>query len=409
MTIMLAQAGTKKLRQKKKMLAHIYEQNLRLVGKAPARKKGPFIAGLHVWMGVLVFLTVFISADSLGSRIRQSLDLIMPPPEQQAARELAREIEQPEATDAYLATLTHKPDPQQTRAPLPAPGLNEKEHAREYVNLIIQSLNEKSDMKDYVSLINENPVSIKRMFGLGVRTIIIDAGHGGEDPGAVGAMGTLEKNITLDIARTLKSRLDARGRYRVLLTRNADKYISLKERTVIANESGADLFLSIHVNFLPGRSMNIIETLYFGPSKDSSEMQLAEKENAGSGFSISDYNQLIKKLSKTVKLQESRLLAQSIQRHLFRSMHTVNHEVKDYGVKRAPFVVLLGAEMPGVLIEVSCLSNRDEEQRLRDPAYREAIAGYIETGVIKYLDSRSTDYDTKRADRSIQRNLIRRN
>lgn len=406
---MLAQAGTKKLRQKKKMLAHIYEQNLMLVGKAPVRKKRSFIAGWHVWMGLLVFFTVFIAADTVGSRIRQSLDMFMDTPEQQAARQLAREIKQPEAPEAYLADLTSRQDPQQTHAPLPDHGLDDKEHAREYVNLIIQSLNEKSDMKDYVNLINDNPVSIKKMFGLGVRTIIIDAGHGGEDPGAIGAMGTLEKNITLDIARTLKHRLDARGRCRVLLTRKADKYISLKERTCIANESGADLFLSIHVNFLPGRTINMIETLYFGPSKNTVEMQLAEKENAGSGFSISDYNQLIKKLSKTVKLQESRLLAQSIQRHLFQSMHTVNHEVKDYGVKRAPFVVLLGAEMPGVLVEVSCLSNRDEEQRLRDPAYREAIASYIETGVIKYLESRSTDYDTKRADRSIQRDLIRRN
>ncbi len=138
-------------------------------------------------------------------------------------------------------------------------------------------------------------------------------------------------------------------------------------------------------------------------------MRLAEKENRGSGFSISDYNQLIKKLSSTMKLQESRLLAQSIQHHLFKSMHTVNHDVQDYGVKRAPFVVLLGAEMPGVLVEVSCLSNHEEEQRLRDPSYREDIARYIETGVIKYLESRSVNYVRKRASRDIKRDLIRRN
>jgi N-acetylmuramoyl-L-alanine amidase len=295
------------------------------------------------------------------------------------------------------------PDPFVASHALP---VDDKLQTREYVNLIIQSLEDKSDLHEY-DLMSENPVSIKKMFGLGVKTIIIDAGHGGEDPGAIGAQGTKEKDITLDITRTLKGRLEERG-YRVLLTRGSDKYIPLKARTVIANESGADLFLSVHVNFLPGRSINMIETLYFGPSKNAIETQLAEKENEGSGFSISDYNQLIKKLSSTMKLQESRLLAQSIQQHLYRSMHTVNGEVKDYGVKRAPFVVLLGAEMPGVLVEVSCLSNHDEEQRLRDPAYREAIARYIETGVIKYLESRSTDYDTQRADRDGKRDLVRR-
>jgi len=407
---MLAKAKTKKVRQKRKMLQDIYAQNLILVGKAPAPRKAHPTFGWPVWLGVLIFVGVFIANDTVGSRIRQGFGIFNDNSVQQVHEGFVKEQVKPEPPAASpLPQPYEKMQELQQYAAIPSQSPDDKKHAREYVNLIIQSLEDKSDMQEYVNLLSDNPVSIKKMFGLGVKTIIIDAGHGGEDPGAVGAMGTKEKDITLDIARLLKNRLEARGLYRVLLTRNSDKYIPLKARTVLANESGSDLFLSVHVNFLPGRSINMIETLYFGPSKNAIEMQLAEKENEGSGFSISDYNQLIKKLSSTMKLQESRLLAQSIQQNLFQSMHTANEEVKDFGVKRAPFVVLLGAEIPGVLVEVSCLSNHDEEQRLRDPAYRESIARYIETGVIKYLESRSTDYDTKRADREVQRDLIRRN
>ncbi len=247
------------------------------------------------------------------------------------------------------------------------------------------------------------------MFGLSVKTIIIDAGHGGDDPGAIGKLGVKEKDITLDIARTLKSRLEAGGSYRVLLSRQDDKCISLKARTVLANKSGADLFISIHVNFVPSPTLDIVETYYFGPSKSDISMQLAEKENEGSDFSMSDYNQIIKKLSNTMKFQESRLFAQSIQQNLYKNMRAVSGEVMDHGVKRAPFVVLLGADMPGVLVEVACLSNREQEQRLRDPSYREDIAAYIEKGIIHYLDTRSRYYDTERADRNVERHALRRN
>jgi N-acetylmuramoyl-L-alanine amidase len=399
-------------KQKQKMLESIFEQNLLLVGKEPAQRKAPFNMGLSVWLGVLVFIGFFIITDTVGSRIRQGFGLFgtirsEDYHENPSAAAGGDGGAKPSVPAAYQAQ-------QDLAGPLvaeaTAQSAEDKKQAQEYVNLIIQSLETKSvmqdEMQDYAKLADDSPVHIKKMFGLGVRTIII---HGGEDPGAVGALGTREKEITFDIARMLKARLEAAGTCRVVLTRTADKFISLKQRTVIANESGGDLFVSVHVNFLPGRSsLNIIETLYFGPSKDATEIKLAEKENEGSGFTINDYNQMIKKLSATMKLQESRQLAQCIQQHLFQSIHAVNLDTKDYGVKRAPFVVLLGAEMPGVLVEVSCLSNRDEEQRLRDPAYREAIATYIETGITNYLEARSTGHDSKRAERD-ERHLFRRN
>lgn len=375
---MFAFTRTKKIRQKRKMLEHIFTQNLILVGKAPALRKSPFAKRLPMFLGVLVFISAFFSTDVGGLRIRQGLGMFSNTSERQSREYFAK------------GSL-------QSEIPIAATLLNHED-----TNLNIQSPEDQSDMRAYANMLSENTVSIKKIFGLDVKTIIIDAGHGGEDAGAIGSLGTKEKDITLDIARILKKRLEASGQLRVLLTRSDDTYIALKERTVTANESGADLFISIHANSLPGRSINIIETFYFGASTNSTEMKLAEKENEGSGFSFSDYNQLIKNFSITMKLQESRLLAQKIQQHLFQSMHTVNKEVQDFGVKRAPFVVLLGAEMPSVLVEISCLSNRDEELRLRDPEYRETIAGYIETGVIKYLQSRSTDYDTKRAEWDIR-------
>jgi N-acetylmuramoyl-L-alanine amidase len=391
---MFDQIRIKKIGQKRKILKEIHAQNLMLVGKAPIQRKirSYFTMRWPVWLKVLIFIGVFISTDIGGSRIRQGLGMFSATPAQQTHKNFVKKPIKFETPDAEALSKSE-----------------EKAQGLENTSQIIQNLKDKSDRQEYVNLQSKTPVSIKKMFGLGIKTIIIDAGHGGEDNGATGVLDTKEKDLTLDIAQILKKRLEATGQYRVLLTRSDDEYIALKDRTVIANKSGADLFLSVHVNFLPGKSINIIETFYFGPSKNATELKLAEKENEGSGFSISNYNQLIKKSSITMKLQESRLMAQSIQQNLFQSMHTVNKEFQDFGVKRAPFVVLLGTDMPGVLVEVSCLSNHDEEQRLRDPTYRETIASYIETGVIKYLKSRSTNYDTKRADWEVQRNLIRRN
>jgi N-acetylmuramoyl-L-alanine amidase len=242
---------------------------------------------------------------------------------------------------------------------------------------------------EYSVLVGESLVSLKKLFGLQIKTIMIDAGHGGEDPGAIGRMGTREKDITIDIARSLKTRLLRYSDYDIIMTRDGDETVSLKDRADKSNQSGADLFVSIHVNYLPRDSKDIIETYYFGPSRSSDTVELAERENRGSDFSFSDYNSIVKKLNYTLKLQESRLFAASIQKNLYNNMHSRNNSVLDFGVKRAPFVVLMGTDAPGVLVEVTCLSNRDEERRLTAPWYRNEIAEYIEEGIIKYLNSRS--------------------
>jgi len=411
------------------MLEVVFAQNLRLVGKMPVENKSSFNMNWPLGLGLLLFIGLFfLSTDIVGSRIRQSVGVLSDMPQESLqetdarmplAGFAARQDHSPLTADVAKThmqgaanPLTQSPeDKKQVQAfvDLISQSLEEKKHPQGYANLFSESFGDKEEVQEYVNLLSQSSVPIKKMFGLSVKTIIIDAGHGGEDPGATGEFGTKEKDITLDIASMLKSRLEARGSYRVLLTRQSDKFISLKARTVLANKSSADLFISIHVNFVPRTSLDLVETYYFGPSKNDTSSKLAEKENEGSDFSMSDYNQIIKKLSNTMKLQESRLFAQSIQKHLYKSMRAVSGDVMDYGVKRAPFVVLLGADMPGVLVEVACLSNREQEQRLRDPSYRDDIATYIETGVIQYLDIRSIDHDTERADRGIERHAFRRN
>lgn len=242
---------------------------------------------------------------------------------------------------------------------------------------------------EYTALLNNGGMPIKMMFGLEVKTIIIDAGHGGDDPGAMGKAGTMEKEITLDVAKRLKERLLSHNSYKVLMTRDSDLTLSLKRRTEIANENKGDLFISIHVNSLPKGPIDIIETFYFGPSSDTITLELAAKENAGSKYSLSDYNAVIQEIGNTLKFQESKVLAAHIQKDLYLNMKNRNKDVLDFGVKRAPFLVLIGAEMPAVLAEVACISSMEEEAKLRSPAYRDDIARYLEIGIIKYLNARS--------------------
>lgn len=256
------------------------------------------------------------------------------------------------------------------------------------------SIEEPVEPSEYASLLREMPLS--RVFGLGVKTIMIDPGHGGSDTGTTGKMGTKEKDITLDIAKRLRDRLVKRGKYSVLMTREEDVTIPLNKRVEMARSGKADLFISIHLNYLPSKPINIIETYYFGPSTDAKTLKLAETENAGSQYGMSDFKEMIEKIGETVKLQESRELASRIQKNLFLNSVRNNGDVHDFGVKRAPFVVLLGVDVPAVLTEVSCLSNREEEIELNTESHRENISRYIEAGILDYLNKGEARYEAKR-------------
>jgi len=252
------------------------------------------------------------------------------------------------------------------------------------------------DLADYRAFVTNGGPPIKRTFGLGIKTIMIDPGHGGADVGTTGKLGTREKDIALDIAKRLKSRLEKYGRFNVLMTRNEDITVPLNQRVQLALSKKADLFISVHLNYLPAKPINIIETYYFGPSSDSKVLSLAEQENAGSNYGMSDFKEIIEKIGNTMKLQESRRLASSIQKDLFQNFKKDAGNAYDFGVKRAPFVVLLGVDIPAVLAEVSCLSNREEEMKLNTAGHREHIANYLEKGILDYLHKGEETYEADR-------------
>jgi len=254
-----------------------------------------------------------------------------------------------------------------------------------------------ASLSDYDMLLRDEHLPLTAVFGLDVKTIVIDPGHGGADPGAIGAQGTLEKDIALDIAIRLRDRLRNFGHYKILMTRDADTTLRLNQRVEFANQNQADLFVSIHVNAYPDVRVKTIETYYFGAPADSATTELAKLENSDSQYGMADFKTMINKIAHTMKHQESAALATSIQNSLFHNIHTLDHRMRNFGVKTAPFVVLLGVDAPSVLTEVSCITNVDEEAKLNTPAYRAKIASFLEKGVHEYLrhkQSRSAGENT---------------
>lgn len=234
---------------------------------------------------------------------------------------------------------------------------------------------------------------LKSLFGLSVKTIVVDAGHGGHDPGAVGRMGTLEKDVTLDIARRLKAKLEESGAYRVLLVRDGDVFVPLRERAAFANARPTDLFLSIHVNFMPGSATNAVEAYYFGRHRDARTRLVAERENQGSDYALSEFEDVLRNMQNTLKLQEAKALAHSIQGSMLAHIRADRQAVMDNGVRPAPFMVLLGVRAPAVLVEIGSLSSPEAERNLGREAYREQIASYVVAGIADHLDQQTAKED----------------
>jgi N-acetylmuramoyl-L-alanine amidase len=227
------------------------------------------------------------------------------------------------------------------------------------------------------------------LFRLAVRRIVVDPGHGGSDPGAV-ARGMREKDITLDIARRVAARLVAEG-FDVVLTRHDDETMSLQERVQVANAAKGDLFLSIHVNSIPTPMRRGIETYVLGATNDPHVERLAGAENSGSGYSLADFRRLLEGVLLDVRHDQSHRFALEIQRKLFNAVRRENPKLEDRGVKQAPFVVLVGTEMPGVLAEVSCISNEQDARLLKQSGYRQEIAEALARGVRSYAAARGRD------------------
>jgi N-acetylmuramoyl-L-alanine amidase len=214
--------------------------------------------------------------------------------------------------------------------------------------------------------------------------VVIDPGHGGKDPGAIGPSGLMEKDVVLDIATRLRALMQQEGQWQVTMTRDTDLFIPLKERTSMANAKGADLFVSIHANAAERPDLHGIETYFLDFTTDERSIQTAARENATSLHEVSDLQVILRDLLTTSKRNESSLLAGSVQRALI-EVSDGGKNGRDLGVKHAPFVVLIGAEMPSILIEIGFISNPTEERKVANPKQRERMAQAMLAGIKEYL------------------------
>ncbi|MFO7962409.1 MAG: N-acetylmuramoyl-L-alanine amidase [Desulfobacterales bacterium] len=228
--------------------------------------------------------------------------------------------------------------------------------------------------------------SLARQLALGVNTVVIDPGHGGKDPGAVGpTQNALEKNVNLSIARKLAEKIRRELKCNTILTRNSDRYLTLEERTAIANTKNADLFISIHANAHRNRNVYGIETFFLNLATDDESIRVAARENATSTKNISDLQSILSDLMQNAKINESSRLAAFVQEAMCRDMGRKYSYIKNNGVKQAPFYVLLGAQMPAILIETSFISNPRECGRLINQHYQDHICEAIVRGVKAYI------------------------
>lgn len=233
----------------------------------------------------------------------------------------------------------------------------------------------------------KNGYTLARQLGLGVHRIVLDPGHGGRDPGCIGRSGLKEKDVVLDICLRLKKLLETKNQFEVILTRESDIFIPLENRTIIANQKRADLYISIHANANPNRKKRGVMSFYLNFSPDPTVNAIAARENATSSKNIGKMKEIILKIVQNSKIKESQELARAIQKSLVNRLKKHFSAIKDMGVKGGPFWVLIGAEMPSVLVEISHLSNPTEESRLKTARYRQEIAYGIYEGIINYVKS----------------------
>jgi N-acetylmuramoyl-L-alanine amidase len=234
----------------------------------------------------------------------------------------------------------------------------------------------------------DGQATLTRALGLKIGRIVIDAGHGGHDTGTIGPTGLMEKDLCLDVAlrlgKIIQQKLPGAD---VVYTRPDDTFVPLEERTRIANEAKADLFISIHANSSHDAQARGIETYYLNLKGSAEAMEVAARENSSSSDGIHDLEDIVKRIARTEKIDESKEFARDVQESLARNVQKSNRMIKDRGVRKAPFVVLIGADMPSILTEISFLSNPSDEQLLKKPDQRQRVAEGIYQGVAGYLQN----------------------
>jgi N-acetylmuramoyl-L-alanine amidase len=231
--------------------------------------------------------------------------------------------------------------------------------------------------------------SLVRALGLKIGRIVIDPGHGGHDTGTIGSNGLEEKDLVLDVGLRLGRLLESKMGAEVVFTRDDDTFIPLESRTAVANQNQADLFLSIHANSSRDHGARGVETYYLNFTSSEDALEVAARENAVSEKSIHELQDLVKKIALKDKIDESKEFASDVQTSLYAGISKKNPGMRNRGVKKAPFVVLIGANMPSILAEISFLSNSTDERKLQTPEYRQKIAEALFKGVSKYVDGLS--------------------
>jgi len=289
----------------------------------------------------------------------------------------------PAATTGLTAALPG------TRAPAIAPAVDEKPipAAKEPVPLVSRPAAAPATVSPTSPSANANgQFSLARQLGLGISRIVLDAGHGGHDPGARGN-GMNEAELVLDVTLRLRDLLEKQPGIEVTLTRDSDEFIQLEERTAIANRTGADLFLSIHANASRNAQARGVETYFLNFASNPEAEAVAARENSASGKTMHSLPEIVRAIALNNKIDESRDFADMVQKSMVRRLSSKNKTVRDLGVKQAPFVVLIGAGMPSVLAEISFITNKQDGSLLKTGAYRQQIAESLFDAVVRYQRS----------------------
>ncbi len=245
------------------------------------------------------------------------------------------------------------------------------------------------------SQMGDDVPSIAAQLSLKVSRIVVDAGHGGKDPGAKGPGGIQEKDLTLAMAKALSRRLKLEG-FEVFLTRDSDVFLTLEERTAFANKKRADLFVSIHINASGDPSAQGIETYFLNLTTDSSAIEVAARENATTSKSISDLQLIINDLMLNSKINESSRFANCVQKSVISSVLTNGYQGRDFGVKQAPFYVLLGAQMPSILCELGFITNNTDSSLLQSDTHQGTLIDGIAKGINKYIMNTTYAYSRRK-------------
>jgi len=233
----------------------------------------------------------------------------------------------------------------------------------------------------------DKSLSLARQLGLSVKRIVIDPGHGGKDPGTYYKGGIKEKNIVLNLAKALARKVEKKLGCEAILTRNKDAFVSLERRTAFANVKKADLFISLHINAHKQKGVRGLETYFLNMATDARAVMVAARENATSEKNISDLQTILNDLMLNTKISESSKLAHEVQKGIMGNVKKRYKKVRNLGVKQAPFYVLIGAEMPAVLVETGFITNPTERKRLLSKKYLDSLADGITAGIDGYIRS----------------------